>query len=255
MATLVPFNQLRYGTRFKYREEDTSVFVRLGHDLVADWDGKLYAVACNRQGLYCFEDDTTPFDTPVYVVADSEPVPTAGGEPEVYKAGVHFPDKYLPHVEDVVLLADHQAHVTRLQAEVERLKEAQAEQDNSSSDRQFYTKQLHARAAKVLNLDGDNTSWFEIVDKVEVLQAELTKARGALLRILNASEWTRDDAHYREVAQTIADKATANQSAPAEPKTDVCPECQGKGEIFCHDIEDGWYEPCKACKPTDKEKQ
>lgn len=89
MDNKVPFNQLRYGTRFKYREDDKQVFVRLGHDLVADWDGTLHAVACNRQGLYCFKDDTTPLDTPVCVVENAastslnlvecDACPTSGG--------------------------------------------------------------------------------------------------------------------------------------------------------------------------------
>lgn len=43
--------------------------------------------------------------------------------------------------------------------------------DQSRSDNTFYTKQLHQRAAKVLGLDGDNTSWFEIID---VMEKELT---------------------------------------------------------------------------------
>src|SRR3972149_95105 len=73
MNNKVPFNQLRYGTRFKYREDDKQVFVRLGHDLVADWDGTLHAVACNLQGLYCFKDDTTPLDTPVCVIENADP--------------------------------------------------------------------------------------------------------------------------------------------------------------------------------------
>jgi hypothetical protein len=133
-----------------------------------------------------------------------EPVLSAGGEPEVppmpetvdrrpyddedpegYQEGDDDWSSNNPGV--VAWLADNhvairkalvdRAHLSRLQAEVKRLKEVQAEHDNSSSDRRFYTKQLHARAAKVLGLDGDNTSWFEIVDKVEVLQAEMTKAR------------------------------------------------------------------------------
>jgi len=26
--------------------------------------------------------------------------------------------------------------------------------------------------------------------------------------------------------------------------------CKGKGELFYHMLEDGWYEPCKACQPV-----
>jgi len=82
--------------------------------------------------------------------------------------------------------------ITRLQTEVERLK------------------------ARDL---GVKLEVFESVcNERDALQSELTKARDALLKILHASEWTRDDAHYREVAQTLAGNAT-NQSAPAEKYT------------------------------------
>jgi hypothetical protein len=46
--------------------------------------------------------------------------------------------------------------------------------DQSRSDNSFYTKQLHERAAKALGLDGENTSWFEIVD---VMEKELDSLR------------------------------------------------------------------------------
>ena len=77
----------------------------------------------------------------------------------------------------------------RLQAEVERLKDS---------------------------LDDSCQMIIQNGRRANTLQSELTKARDGLLKILHASEWTRDDAHYREVAQTIAEKATANQSAPAD---------------------------------------
>lgn len=79
--------------------------------------------------------------------------------------------QYAKYREQVLLGLKVQQELETCQAEVERLKELQAEHDNSSSDRQFYTKQLHTRAAKVLGLDGDNTSWFEIVDGLERLAA------------------------------------------------------------------------------------
>jgi len=79
--------------------------------------------------------------------------------------------QYAKYREQVLLGLKVQQELETCQAEVERLKERQAEHDNSSSDRQFYTKQLHTRAAKVLGLDGDNTSWFEIVDGLERLAA------------------------------------------------------------------------------------
>lgn len=40
-------------------------------------------------------------------------------------------------------------------------------QDQRRSDYKFYTAQLQTRAAKVLGLDPDNTSWFEIVGELE----------------------------------------------------------------------------------------
>jgi len=39
--------------------------------------------------------------------------------------------------------------------------------DQPASDHQFYTAQLQARAAKVLGLDTENTSWFEVVGEME----------------------------------------------------------------------------------------
>lgn len=40
-------------------------------------------------------------------------------------------------------------------------------EDQIKSDNAFYTKQLQTRAAKALGLDAENTSWFEIVGKLE----------------------------------------------------------------------------------------
>lgn len=44
--------------------------------------------------------------------------------------------------------------------------------DQKSSDHQFYTAQLQARAAKVLGLDPENTSWFEVVGEMEKAAAQ-----------------------------------------------------------------------------------
>lgn len=52
--------------------------------------------------------------------------------------------------------------------------------DQPASDHQFYTAQLQARAAKVLGLDTENTSWFEVVGEMEKAaqhQGELVCAR------------------------------------------------------------------------------
>ncbi|MBP5120978.1 hypothetical protein [Pseudomonas protegens] len=44
---------------------------------------------------------------------------------------------------------------------------AVSDDDQPASDHQFYTAQLQARAAKVLGLDPENTSWFEVVGEME----------------------------------------------------------------------------------------
>jgi len=64
-------------------------------------------------------------------MSDIRDLPPAGGEVEVYKAGVHFPGKYLSYTKDVVLLEDYRAHVTKLQAENESLREKIKELVNS----------------------------------------------------------------------------------------------------------------------------
>ncbi|WP_339479136.1 hypothetical protein [Pseudomonas sp. RL_5y_Pfl2_73] len=106
--------------------------------------------------------------------AMADPVPPAGGEHQAITRLQAEVERY----RILAYIGEHEfddltwkARCAELRAEVVRLKEAQAEHDNSSSDRQFYIKQLHARAAKVLSLDGDNTSWFEIVDGLERLQS------------------------------------------------------------------------------------
>jgi len=53
--------------------------------------------------------------------------------------------------------------VQLLLAEIDLLTSAQARRD----DQNFNAKQLLARAAKVLGLDPDNTSWFEVVGEME----------------------------------------------------------------------------------------
>lgn len=126
----------------------------------------------------------------------ADPVSPAGGQPvtKVYTCELPiFEEGGMTSEETpMVKFSDHHAHITRLQTEVERLK---AEWDKEAKE------------------------WYAAAGEDDVLvrnlQSELTKARDALLKILHASEWTRHDAHYREVAQTLADKAT-NQSAPAD---------------------------------------
>lgn len=39
--------------------------------------------------------------------------------------------------------------------------------DQVASDNKFYTKQLQDRSALILNLDPENTNWFEIVGEME----------------------------------------------------------------------------------------
>lgn len=68
-------------------------------------------------------------------------------------------------------------HITRLQTEVERLKEQNGELDQSRSDNSFYMSKLRTRAFEALGMDPDSSTWFEVVDRLEILQPELTKAR------------------------------------------------------------------------------
>jgi len=55
---------------------------------------------------------------------------------------------------------------------------------------------------------------------------------------------------FDEVSERIGSSVRLGKPLP-EPE--VCQACKGKGEIFYHDIEDGWYEPCKACAPATDE--
>ncbi|TWC18164.1 hypothetical protein FBY06_11589 [Pseudomonas sp. SJZ085] len=95
----------------------------------------------------------------------AEPVPPAGGEPEVHRYQVvkmlsEDGNKidYKPHGPWVVMADAHDAHVARLQAEVARLKLGWA------GSRDSYQKLMHEKLA---------------------LQSELTKARGLFEAILN----------------------------------------------------------------------
>lgn len=187
-----------------------------------------------------------PEDLEAFRAALAEPVPPAGGEPAVlgWRVTSVVPCVFLEQPGDwsddytVTELVDR-AHVTRLQAEVEEWKALSVTRimldvvPGDGDGHEVYAKSV-AEVEECLGGMGDQIEDLQI-DKVN-LQSELTKARDALLKILHASEWTRDDAHYREVAQTIAEKATANQSAPADKGTPDdcahseannrgCPEC------------------------------
>ena len=52
---------------------------------------------------------------------------------------------------------------------------------------------------------------------------------------------------FDEVSERIGSSIRLGEPVQ-EPE--VCQACEGKGEIFYHAIEDGWYEPCKACAPA-----
>jgi hypothetical protein len=56
--------------------------------------------------------------------------------------------------------------------------------DQSRSDNSFYTKQLFEQASKVINIDPDNTSWFEVVDlmkkEIEALRYDLQVAHSVI---------------------------------------------------------------------------
>ncbi|KPW58693.1 MazG nucleotide pyrophosphohydrolase domain protein [Pseudomonas caricapapayae] len=49
---------------------------------------------------------------------------------------------------------------------------------------------------------------------------------------------------FDEVSERIGSPIRLGEPVK-EPE--VCAACNGKREIFYHDIEDGWYEPCNAC--------
>lgn len=71
------------------------------------------------------------------------------------------------------LEAHRYAESTKLAKELRALLDAPAiNHDQKASDHQFYTAQLQARAAKVLRLDPENTSWFEVVGEMEKAAAQ-----------------------------------------------------------------------------------
>lgn len=55
---------------------------------------------------------------------------------------------------------------------------------------------------------------------------------------------------FDEVSERIGSPIRLGE--PAQ-EIEVCKVCKGKGELFYHMLEDGWYEPCKACQPAGSE--
>lgn len=58
------------------------------------------------------------------------------------------------------------------------LRDPRPNEDQARSDNQFYTAQLQARAAKALGLDPENSSWFDVVGKLESTPSSRWKAEG-----------------------------------------------------------------------------
>lgn len=149
-------------------------------------------------------------------VAIAEPVPPAGGEPEVYRKPADYWEGYTAHVcykdiNDLKEMVHHlegvlddvpegelvdRAHVTRLQAEVERLRNA--------LEGEVIARTMDSNADGACILD---------------LQAELTKARELLTFVVNSGGFS-----YKTVAKEIR-AFLSNQSAPADDSYPPCDYC------------------------------
>jgi hypothetical protein len=125
--------------------------------------------------------------------ACADPVPPAGGEPETIayttngRTRVVLADQKAEAVwnagRPLIYLEDHRAHVTRLQAEVERLNAAAP-------------------------AEGLRSALAESIKQRDALQAELTKARECLKDIRQSCELSK-------LRDAQIDEILANQSAPA----------------------------------------
>lgn len=67
-----PFNALCYGARFRYRPDTGKVWVKIGHDLIAEWDASKVADEWIGQSICSFTDDGDFIKT-VYLVSDPAP--------------------------------------------------------------------------------------------------------------------------------------------------------------------------------------
>lgn len=70
----VPFSMLCYGAKFKYTPGESAVFVKIGHDLVAGWDGQKVADGWIGQPVCSFSDDGNLLAAVTLVHDQAEPV-------------------------------------------------------------------------------------------------------------------------------------------------------------------------------------
>lgn len=70
----VPFSMLCYGAKFKYTPGESAVFVKIGPDLVAGWDGQKVADGWIGQPVCSFSDDGNLLAAVTLVHEQAEPV-------------------------------------------------------------------------------------------------------------------------------------------------------------------------------------
>lgn len=66
----VPFNALCYGTKFKYDEADQALFVKIGHNTVAQWDARNTANHWVGQGLFSAFDADADLTRSVWLLEE-----------------------------------------------------------------------------------------------------------------------------------------------------------------------------------------
>lgn len=83
----VPFSMLCYGAKFKYTQGESAVFVKIGPDLVAGWDGPKVADGWSGQPVCSFSDDGNLLATVTLV--HEQPAPVAVVLPERKSVNTH----------------------------------------------------------------------------------------------------------------------------------------------------------------------
>lgn len=70
----VAFNSLAYGAKFKYEAKHgtDSIFVKIGHNLVAAWDERMVSSSWVAQGLFSAVLDDSNLSMIVYLVRDQD---------------------------------------------------------------------------------------------------------------------------------------------------------------------------------------
>lgn len=197
------------------------------------------------------EDEAIDWNTRA---ALADPVPPAGGEVEVFRLRIQTPCSppepnarglYRSDWIDAIKLSDHRAHVTRLQAEVERLKEEWDLTALTVDTVQRKADQLQ----ESLQLEQEATAkWQETAIAMgaqqQALQSELTKAR-ELLNQAHPCTVNDDPELSLEIGTFLS-----NQSAPAAKGE----ECVHDFRMFsgeCHKCGADWI-PGKEYAPAEK---